>query len=224
MKKAFICVLSIIICLFAAVSVSASSTTHTVKDVTFTLSDSYDLMTEEDLLISSDVKGLIFAAISKDEAHQIQCRETVTDFSKQLVSFKGLTGQDLKPVGDKLFTDGYDTAEIGSHVYLKKSVVTDGQYTAMYVTVSNGKLYTFAYFGDDPLRLGEFIGSVGLPDSVEESNPNILMIIFLCIGILAFLVMAVILTLSFVKDYRRRKMEQNDNIVSNYIKIKRRRY
>lgn len=224
MKKAFICILAVIICLFAAVSVSATSVTHTIKDVTFALSDNYDLMTEEDLLVSSDVKGLIFAAISKDEAHQIQCRETVTDFSKQLGSFKGLTGPDLKPVGDKLFTDGYDTAEIGSHVYLKKSSVTDGQYTVMYVTVSNGKLYTFAYFGDDPLRLGEFMGSVDLPDSVEEGEPNILMIIFLCVGILAFLVMVIILSLTFVKDYRRRKMEQNDNIVSNYIKIKRRRY
>lgn len=224
MKKAFICIFCIMICLFVAVSVSAQSTTHTVKDVSFAVSDDYDLLTEEDLLVSSSVKGLIFAVISKDEAHQIQCRETVTDFSNELGSFKGLNGQDLKPVGDKLFDDGFDTAEIGSHVYLKKSSVTDGQYTVMYVTVSNGKLYTFAYFGDDPLKLGEFMASVNLPDSVEKGEPNVLMIVFLCIGILVFIVMIVILSLSFVKDYRRRKMEQNDNIVSNYIKIKRRRY
>ncbi len=224
MKKAFICVMAVIMCLFAAVSVSAASTKHTVKDVTFSISDGYDLLTEEDLLASSEVKGLLFAAISKDEAHQIQCRETSTDFSKEVDSFKGLRSEDLVPVGQKLFPDGYDTAEIGQHIYLKKSTVSDGQYTVTYVTVSNGKLYTFTYFGADPLKLGEFMGGVTLPDSAFESEPNILMIIFLSIGILAFVVLIVILGLSFIKDYRRRKMEQSDNIVSNYIKIKRRKY
>lgn len=224
MKKTLICVLTIILCLFAAVSVSAASTEHTVKDVTFSLGDSYDLLTEEDLLVSSSVEGLIFAAISKDEAHQIQCRETVTDFSKELGSFKGLLGEDLAPVGQILFPDGYDTAEIGHNVFLKKSTANGEQFTVIYVTVSNGKLYTFTYFGNDPLRIGEFMGTVTLPDSATESEPNLLMIIFLCLGIAAFIALIVVLALSFIKDYRRRKMEQSDNIVSNYIKIKRRKY
>ncbi len=224
MKKAFICALTIILCLFAAVSVSAVSAQHTVKDVTFLLSEDYDLMTEEDLLVSSGVKGLIFAAISKDELHQIQCRETTTDFSKELGSFNGLNSEAVAPVGQKLFPDGYDTAEIGHHIYIKNTTETDGQYTVIYVTVCNQKLYTFTYFGDDPLKLAEFMGTVSLPDSTSESDPNILMIVFLSLGILAFLVLIVVLALSFVKDYRRRKMEQSENIVSNYIKIKRRKY
>ncbi len=224
MKKAFIYVLAIVLCLFAAVSASAKSTKHTVKNVSFSLSDSYDLLTEEDLLVSSDVEGLVFAAISEDEAHQIQGRETTTDFSKELGSFNGLKGEDLAPVGSKLFPNGYDTAETDNHIYLKNTLETDGKYTVMYVTVSNGKLYTFTYFGTDPTKIGEFIGTVTLPDSSNSSGSNVLMIVFLSLGILGLGVLIVFLSLSFIKDYRRRKMEQSENVVSNYIKIKRRKY
>ncbi len=224
MKRILALCLALMLCLFAAATASAKLVTHTVEGVNFSLGENYNLLTKQDLLISSDVKGLIFAAISEDEAHQIQCRRTETDFSKQLGSFAGLLGEDLKPVGQKLFPNGFDTAEIGRLVYLKSTTILDGQYQSIYVTVADKKLYTFTYFGKDPSKIGEFMGTVSLPDSATKNGPSVVIIIVLCLCILGALALIIVLILSFVKDWRRRKMEQSENIVSNYIKIKRRKY
>ncbi len=224
MKRILSFCLALMLCLFAVATTSAKVVSHTVDGVKFSLSDNYDLLTKDDLLVSSDVKGLIFAAISKDEAHQIQCRRTTTDFSEQLGSFKGLLGEDLKPVGQKLFPNGFDTAEIGQLVFIKNTTVIDGQYQSIYVTVADKKLYTFTYFGSDPSKIGEFMGTVSLPDSDEKNGPSVIIIIVLGLCIAGAVALVVILILSFVKDWRRRKMEQSENIVSNYIKIKRRKF
>lgn len=224
MKKLMSAALAVLLCFGFAVSVSAVSENYSLDGVKFSISSDYNVLTAKDLTASSGVEGLIFAAISSDGAHQIQCRRTVTDFSEQLGSFKGLLAQDLIPVGQKLFPNGYTTAEFGSNIYLKQTSGDDGNYSVLYVTVAGGKLYTFTYFGSDPTRIGEFMVSVTLPDASTHEGPNVVMIVFLSVGIAAFVVLAAILIFSFIKDYRRRKMEQSENIVSNYIKIKRRKY
>lgn len=224
MKRIFAVLLTLTVCLFAAAGISVSAATHNIEGVKFSLSGDYTILTDENLTASSKVEGLIFAAISKDEQHQIQCRRAETEFSTQLGSFAGLAGEDLAPVGQKLFPNGYDTAEIGRLVYLKSTSVADGKYNIIYVTVSDKKLYTVTYFGTDPSKIGEFIGTVTLPDTAVTGGPGIIIIIVLSICILGVVAVVVLLILSFVKDWRRRKMEQSENIVSNYIKIKRRRY
>ncbi len=224
MKRIISVILAVALLCFCAVSVSAKSVSHSVENVNFKLSSGYTLLTDEDLVASSTVEGLLFAAISNDEAHQIQCRSTVTDFSKDLKTFSGLLGEDLAPVGQMLFPDGYDTAEIGNHVYLKSSSVTDGKYSVIYVTVSDGRLYTFSYFGSDPTEIGQFMGNVTLPDSATEGGTSVVLIAVLALAIAAVSAVIVLIALSFLKDYRHRKMEKSENIVSNYIKIKRRKY
>lgn len=224
MKKAFSVIVAVLLCFAAAFGVSAKSVGHEISGVKFKLDENYELLTEKDLLISSDVEGLIFAAMSSDGEHQIQTRCTATDFSKEIGSFRGLLPSDLDPVGQKLFPNGYTTAEFGSHIYLKQISVTDSEYTAIYVTVADKSLFTFTYFGSDPTVLSEFMGGVTLPDGNSDSGSISFIVIILYICIAAAVAVLVMLILSFVKDYRRRKMEQNENIVSNYIKIKRRKY
>lgn len=224
MKKVLSVALAMWLCFVLLLSASAKSVGHEISGIKFRLDDGYELLTEKDLLVSSDVEGLVFAAISSDGENQIQARRTSTDFSKEIGSFKGLLPQDLEPVGQKLFPEGYTTAEFGSDVYLKQISETNGQYTAIYVTISDKSLFTFTYFGSDPTVLSEFMGGVTLPggNSGSGSVSFIVIILYVCIAVLV--VILVMLALSFVKDYRRRKMEQNENIVSNYIKIKRRKY
>lgn len=224
MKRILAVVLAAIVLSLTALTASASVTEHKIEGVKFSLSSVYEVMTAENLTESSTVDGLIFAAISQDQLHQIQCRRTVTDFSKSMKSFKTLSPENLAPVGEKLFPEGYETAEFKQDIFLKKSRVTEGNFEVLYVTVSNGKLYTFTYFGPDPTKIGEFMGTVLLPEEQTESNVNVMMIIILSLSIAAFLCLVVMLALSFLKDYRHRKMEQSENIVSNYIKIKRRKY
>lgn len=224
MKKALTAVISVWLCFVLFVSASAKSVGHEISGVKFKLDQGFELLTEKDLLVSSDVEGLIFAAISGDGAHQIQARRTSTDFSKEIGSFRGLLPSDLDPVGQKLFPNGYTTAEFGSHLYLKQISVTEGDYTAIYVTVANKSLFTFTYFGSDPTVLSEFMGGVTLPDGGSSSSSVSFIVIILYICIAVAVAVLVMLVLSFVKDYRRRKMEQNENVVSNYIKIKRRKY
>ena len=224
MKKALSVVIAIWLCVVLLLGASAKSVGHEISGVKFKLDQNYELLTEKDLLVSSDVEGLIFAAISSDGAHQIQARRTSTDFSKEIGSFKGLLPQDLEPVGQKLFPEGYTTAEFGSDIYLKQISEVDGEYTAIYVTVSDKSLFTFTYFGSDATILSEFMSNVTLPSGNSESSSVSFIVIVLYICIAVAVVVIVMLVLSFVKDYRRRKMEQNENIVSNYIKIKRRKY
>lgn len=224
MKKALSVIVAVWLCFVAVFGASAKSVGHEISGVKFNLNENYELLTEKDLLASSDVEGLIFAAISNDGAHQIQARRTSTDFSKEIGSFQGLLPNDLDPVGQKLFPDGYTTAEFGSHIYLKQISVTDGEYTAIYVTVADKSLFTFTYFGSDPTVLSEFMGGVTLPDGNSDSGSFSFIVIILYICIAVAVAVLVMLILSFVKDYRRRKMEQNENVVSNYIKIKRRKY
>ncbi len=212
------------LCFALFVSASAKSVGHEISGIKFNLSEDYELLTEKDLLISSDVEGLVFAAISSDGENQIQARRTSTDFSKEIGTFKGLLPKDLEPVGQKLFPEGYTTAEFESDIYLKRISENEGQYTAIYVTVSDNSLFTFTYFGSDPTVLSEFMGGVTLPGSQSDSSSVSIIVIILYICIAIFIVLLVALAFSFVKDYRRRKMEQNENIVSNYIKIKRRKY
>lgn len=224
MKKAFSVILAVWLCFVLCVSALAKTVGHEISGIKFKLNSDYDLLTEKDLLISSDVEGLVFAAISSDGESQIQARRTSTDFSKEIGSFKGLLPSDIDPVGQKLFPDGYTTAELGSDIYLKQIQETDGQYTVIYVTVADKSLFTFTYFGSDPTVLSEFMGGVTLPGGNSGSNSVSVIVIILYICIAVAVVVLVMLVLSFVKDYRRRKMEQNENIVSNYIKIKRRKY
>ncbi len=224
MKKMFAAALAMLISALTVFSASASVTSQKIENVSFEISSNYEIMTAEDLTQSSSVEGLIFAALSADGLHQIQCRRTVTDFSKSMKSFKTLSPEHLAPVGEKLFPDGYETAEFGQNIYLKQITYSEGNCKVLYVTVADSKLYTFTYFGSDPTRIGEFMGTVTLPDKKSDSNVNVLMIVILSLSIAAFSVVLVLLILSFIKDYRHRKMEQSENVVSNYIKIKRRKY
>ncbi len=224
MKRLVSVILAALVCLGLAVTASAVSDSHKIDGVEFKISSEYNLLTAEDMPASTKVEGLVFAAMTSDGEHQIQCRRTVTDFSEQLGSFKGIVAEALAPVGQKLFPDGYTTAEFASGIYLKQTSESDGDYSVLYVTVADGKLYTFTYFGSDPTRIAEFMGTVTLADSSENQGHDIIMIVLLSVGIAVFIILAAVLIFSFVKDYRRRKMEQSENIVSNYIKIKRRKY
>ncbi len=224
MKKVlsvFIAVITVMLCVTSAFAVQKS---HSIGDVSFSLDDDYSIYTGKDLAPASSVEGLTFLAISSDKLHQIQGRCTVTEFSKQLKTFSELDNELITPVGEKLFPNGYETLSVGSFVYLKEITKTDNEYNVVYVTVSNGKLYTFTYFGTEPSRLDYFMTTVNLPASKTGNNIKLYMIILITVFIIADLVFLTFLILSFVKDYKRRKMEQSENVVSQYIKIKRRKY
>lgn len=226
MKRAAAFMISALILLFTAVPTFASTVNREIDGVKFSIGSEYEVSTAENLASSSTVEGLIFVAISKDGKHQIKAQQKVSEYSTEMQSFKSLSHEDLAPVAQKFdrFKNGYDTSEIGNAVYLKSSVVADDGYEVIYVTVSNGKWYTFTYFGSDPTKMGEFMGSVTLPQTPADKQISTLWIIILSVSILVFTVVIVLLIMSFIKDYRHRKMEQSENIVSNYIKIKRRKY
>lgn len=224
MKKIFVLFLSLILLSFAVLPCAAASKKYEISGIEFSIDESYSVNTDKDLSPSSTVSGLIFVAISKDSHHQIQCRQTETEFSREMGSFQDLNSETLKPAGQKLFPEGYDTVSLGGTLYLKSATIKDGEASVVYVTVTEGKLYTFSYFGTDASAIGEFMNSVKLPKAHKSSGLKIVMIILIAIFLLADVVFAVLLIMSFVRDYRRKKMEMEQNIVSQYIKIKRRKY
>lgn len=224
MKRTVCLFLSALIFGFSAITASAKTVGHKIGGVSFDIGEDFSVFTSDDLSESSTVEGLVAAVMSSDGSQQIQIRSTETDFSLEMGSFKGLSAESIAPVGRKLFENGYSTVELESNVYLKQSSVEDGKYSVIYVTVADKKLYTFTYFGTDPTLIGEFMASVRLTDKKNSDGSSVLMTVILSVLIAAFAVAAGVIILSFVKDYRRRKMEQSENIVSNYIKIKRRKY
>ena len=224
MKKILISIIALLTIFIAVLPVAAAMTPYEIDSIGFLANEDYTVYTEDDLLPSSKVEGLVFVALSSDHNHQIQGRRTETEFSKQLGSFKDLDKETVAPVGTKLFPNGYETVQMGSILYLKSTEQTDGDFTVMYTTVADGKLYTFTYFGTDPTRIGEFISTVTIPDTAKSSGMKTFMIVLFVIFIIADIIFIILLALSFAKDYRRRKMEMDKNIVNQYIKIKRRRY
>ncbi len=225
MKRATALIFAVLMSVFLSVTASAKSVTHKISKVSFTLNDDFSVFTVDDLAENSSVDGLLFAAISSDGTQQIQVRRTETRFSSELGTFSGLTEETVKPVGERLFPDGYSVSDFGTNTYLKQSTVSsDGNISVIYVTVSEKMLYTFTYFGSDPTVIGEFMASVTLPASDNFGGIDIVMIVILSVLVIAAASLSVIIVMSFIKDYRRRKMERSENIVSNYIKIKRRKY
>ncbi len=224
MKKSIIITIVISLLLFAVLPVFAATSEHTIDNITFSISDDYTIKKSEDLVPTSKVEGLIFAAISSDQKHQIQGRCTETEFSRELKSFSGLDEETIKPAGDLLFPNGYEVITIGSTLYLKSSSAENSEASVIYVTVANNKLYTFSYFGSDASRMGEFMYSVKLPKAKTTSGYTVFMIILISLFILLDVVFIIFLVTSFVKDYHRRKMERDKNIVNQYIKIKRRKF
>lgn len=222
MKRSFALLAAAIVCLLAVVPASAAK--HSIENISFSIEDGFTVYTSKDLLVSSDVDGLVFAAMSADNLHQIQARCTVTDFSAQLVSFYGLDSEIVAPVGNMIFPDGYETATINSLLYLKSTSYNNAGCTSVYVTVNDGKLYTFTYFGADATKMGEFMTTVKLPDSSDGRGVNVYVILLISVFIIVDIGFIVFLVVSFVKDYKRHKMETSENIVSQYVKIKRRKF
>ncbi len=218
--------LAIFICLiaFCTLTVTASAKEYTVEGIKFSANSQFTVHTSEDLLPDSNVEGFLFAAISSDQKHSIQALCTVTEFSKEIKTFSGLGSLEIKPIGDKIFPEGYETTEIGSTIFLKSTVTDENKTRSIYVTVNSGKLYTFTYFGHDASKMGEFMATVQLPSNSAEGSLSVYMIILISVCIVADIVFITFIIISFIKDRRRRKMESSDNIVSQYIKIKRRKY
>ncbi len=224
MKKAVCLIFALLISVFSVLTVSAEVVSYEYNGVKFALGSDYAVSTKEEAE-ASGVDGLVFFAVTEDGKHQIQCREKQSDYSKEMGSFSLLSPEDLTPAGNYIFNGNFTTAEFGTDIYLKQtSLLENSEQSVVYATVSGGKLYTFTYIGSDITRIGEFMGTVTLPIGDDEGNSNTLIIITISILILAFAVFIVALILSFIRDYRHRKMEQSENIVSNYIKIKRRKY
>lgn len=222
MKRTVALIFALILVLVAVFPLTVSA--KTIKNIEFSVGEDFTVHTDDDLLASSNVDGLIFAAISKDNKHQIQARCTTTEFSTRLKSFYGLDREMLEPVGNMIFPKGYETANINSLLYLKNITFNDKEYTCTYITVNDGKLYTFTYFGCDPTKIGEFMATVKLPDSTNGNGVNVYIIILISVFILVDIAFIIFLAISFVKDYKHHKMETSENIVSNYVKIKRRKF
>lgn len=215
-----LCVLAF---LFSAVTVFAAGG-NSVDGIKFSLPSGYTVYTDENLGTVSGAEGLRFAALSADRNSQIQMRCIEDDFAKSIGSFYGLDEDTVDPVGRKLFDDGYSSVTINSMAYIKKTYEYESDRVVMYVTVHGGKLYTLAFFGDDPSEMGEFMGTVSFPSN-EKTSPLKIMIICVAVFFMAVdVAFAVWLVSSLLKDYRRYKIAKNENVVSQYIKIKRRKY
>lgn len=219
MKKALVLLISIIIFVFTVTPAFAASKPQKILDATFTVSDEFKTYTKENVSPQNVINGFEFAAISKDEKHQIQLRCTTTQFSKETDSFYSVEHSMVIPVADKLF-NSYDIVTFNNMVYIK-NVADSG--SVVYMTVYGGKLYTFSYFGNDASKIGEFMGTVSFP-AAATSKLKVAIIAVLVTLILAAIAFLYLLVRSFINDYNRHKMETSENIVSQYIKIKRRKY
>lgn len=242
MKK-FICsIIFVVLAIVVSSPVLAVAVEHIVGEVTVKFPDSYICLSESNISDKSnkeiiqklggsaevmkkdfEKENIILIAVKSDLSEQFEVRAVATDFSKEIYSLKAIKDEEIiEGIGEGLLcTSNFSQYSINGHIFLRNSYDEKSQ-SLTYITIENGKLYTFTYFGNDPFLAAETISGFSIKSTGGVSALGLsewIMVIIILLAIIGILVAIVFLTVSLIKDYKRRK---NENIVSQYIKIKKR--
>lgn len=186
--------------------------------------------------------GMLLYAATEDNTRQIQVKSWQTDFSKEIGDLSSLDSEALEQAAAALITErpgeillSKQQIRLGNSTYFEMTARVAGKQSdfcyVQYVTIQNGSLYALVYYNiGSELTAAQMSEARGLLSgfSVEKrsegalSGSNVLLqIVIISAVILAASVLAVLMLLSFIKDLRSRK---SDNDVSEYIRIKRRKF
>ncbi len=184
--------------------------------------------------------GLLLFAASADGDRQVQLKCVQTDFTAEIGDLSLLDDTKAREVASKIISDTtkatWDLFEFsGMKLFEIRTSTADsgGAFcTVQYVTIRNGSLYTLACYS-----AGENLAQADLDAAAEMLSgfriqqqkqkfsvfdaESIFLTALICLAILAALGVMGFIVYSFFKDAKR-KRDEND--VSEYVKIKRRKF
>ena len=241
MKKIILSMVAILSVFISALSVSADTIEYKFDKITMSMPSKYTVLYPENLSKNKETvqslgtsvetmkkdfseKGIIFIAVNSENNEQFEMRSTETEYSKEIASLSKIKDDEIiNKIGSVLFgNNSFGQYSINGCVYLRENYTSAEQNSVIYVTIENGCIYTFSYFGDDPVRIAEIIGGLRIGTERGLSAMTVsdwirTIIVYLLIA--GLLVAVILIVVSLIRDFKRRK---NENVVSEYIKIRKR--
>ena len=191
-------------------------------------------------------RHILLVAATEDNTRQVQVKSYETDFSKKIGELSRLDSDSLaqatetllaQNAGDELLTYGPVTK--GDLVFLKSvnrvGKISDKQTDFCYIqfsTIRNGKYYALVYYNasgelteSQADEAASILSSLTLPKKKGESllvgSNEIIQIVIVGVLLVAAFVILIVLIVSFIKDVRARKREDEQTV---HIRIKRRKF
>ncbi len=178
-------------------------------------------------------------AVDASNKHQITISNAETEFSKNTEDLSLLEDVYIGRIVSKIVGSEhpyYDLVMVNGVKFIRVTSVlnsSSGNYvTAQYITVKNGKLYTFTYSvigeylsAQDSAELEQIIN--GLKISSEKSKPTVAKIegvaitVVISIIIIGLAILAIYISYTFFSELISKK---NSSDVADYVKIKRRKF
>ena len=241
MKLKVFALFAALMCFF---SVTAFAATLKDVDISLSLGEEYFVITENSVKENAEIienlgyskssfkelftKGSLVAFIlHADTKTQIQIRVNETEFAKELSDLYLLEGDNLWSVAQKLSASAEKTVTLGDTVFVKSvNQIKDeaGQYNvSQYITVKNGRLYTFSFYSPAPNADFERQTLSLTPiktDKPKASLSEILLLILMTILIIGFIVLAGFLIFPLLAQVK----PKEDNDVREFVRIKRRKF
>lgn len=184
--------------------------------------------------------GLLFFAASPDRARQVELRCLQTEFAEQVGDLSLLDEATAARMADSLIAAdtraGWKLIEQDGLRFYEISTATSdsgGRFCALqYVTVRNGLLYDLTCYSAgetlteaDRTAAASLLAGLSIPKQSGSFSlfdaESIFLTVLIWAAILAALAAAGFLLYTFYADLRRRK---NENEVSEYVRIKRRKF
>ena len=231
-----------LMCLF---SVTAFAATPEKVDVSLGLGEEYFVITEDSVSKNEEIienlgytkssfkalftKGSLVAFVLHAQTKtQIQIRAEETQFSKKLEDLSLLSGDNLWSVAKEISSAAQSIVTVGDTAFVHSvSQISDdaGNYSvSQYITVKNGRLYTFNFYSasanenfENQVLSAARIKTVKKKAKLTET----LMLILMSVLILGFVAAMGFLIFSIVSQLRK---SREDNDVREFVRIKRRKF
>ncbi len=174
----------------------------------------------KEYMIAEDIYLIAAGEEAKGEFH-IKCRES--SFTKEIYSLNGYENSELEDIKEGLMGGNGESVKIGETIYFRVKSKTESAkfYTYQYLTVQNGRLYSFIYYGSDSAEIDDFIKTVKIRTAGSGNRTGLVInIIILVVVIIAGLVGMGLLGVMIYKDIRKKTDSDEE---TETISIKRRK-
>ena len=215
---------------------------YSVEDIKFSLPDDIILLTSGNLSShSQEVKALghttaslkkamaekqIYAiGVDESNTEQYMIRITETQFSEQVGSLSGLNDEALAAVNREMFSSNASIRKVNETVYFSTVTYTEGVSfkTYQYVTLNNGKIYSFTYYGNEEGKMTDFMSGVTVKEKGSgKSLGETVTLVALAVIMVASVVAMFFIGASVVRDIRAGRPESGDGSEGRFT-IKRRK-
>lgn len=175
----------------------------------------------ENYMNKNDVYAI---GVARGNTCQVQLKCIKTEFSSEVDSLSNLEQQNILDIGQKLFKNEFKIIRQNETVFYVNNFAAENHSGVDYVTIRNGALCTIVFYGCDSQQQQQVIEGITFKERSKvsaASSSTVFEIIIISLLLLAVAIAVLFIIISFISDWRKKR---DENIVSKYIKIKRRKF